>query len=151
MSSPTFWADAIRALVMIEFFTLIGQSVATILLYARARRMADHALGVPKAKTRQMGLLPAHVALVSASLLALAFEVTVRTWNRVGTSLIGWGMFNLLFLGVANLAVWEVLRFERTRVAEARRIMMYRIDPPEETIEVDEVTHDAESHHRDGT
>lgn len=146
MNDPTFLADSLRAVVMIEFSILLGQSVAVILLYGQARRLAGQALGVPKAKTRQMGLLPAHVALVSLTFLALAFEAALRTWNRVGTGVTGWAVFNVAFFALGNLALWEVVAFERTRIAESRRMMLFRIDPPEETLAVDEATHDTERH-----
>lgn len=148
---PTLLADSIRALVMIEFFALLGQSVAIILLYGRARRLASKALDLPKAKSRQMGLLPTHVTLVSLTFLALAAESAARTWARVGTGVTGWSIFNAVFFFLGNIALWEVVRFERTRIAEARQMMLFRIDPPRETVAVDEKTHEIEGRFPDST
>lgn len=143
--SSTFWPDSLRALVMGGFFLLLGQSVATFVLYGRARRLAAQALNVPKTKTRQMGLLPMHVALISLTLLALAFESAARTWARVGTGVTLWAVFNVVAFAIGNIALWEVLSFERTRIAETRKMMLFRIDPPHETVTVDEHTHESES------
>ncbi len=116
MNDPTFWADSIRALVMVEFF-----------------------------------LLPTHVFLISITFLALALECAMRTWARVGTGVTAWSIFNMVFFALGNFALWKVVTFERTRIAEARRMMLFRIDPPLETVAVDEKTHEVEGRFPDTT
>ena len=148
---PSFASDVLRSIVMMGLFVLAGQTVATVLLYWHARRLATTAMGIERAKTRQMGLLPMHVALISLSYLSLAVETALHTWHRVGTHLTAWAVFNVAAFVVGNVALWKVNGFERTRIAEHRKMMLYRIDPPAQTIVVDENTHQAKAEPTDKT
>lgn len=142
MTSPTFWPDSIRALVIAECIVLISQSLAISMLYARARATSAKAQGMSRLAAQQMGLLPNHVLLISLSYLGLAVEATVRTLDRVGTGLTFWSLFNLVFFIIGNAALGVILRFERTRIVETKDTMLYKIDPPSHTVAVHESTHE---------
>lgn len=143
-SDHTVLADSVRAVVMGMAFVLYGQSIAIVWFYLDARRLAAKAMPLPGTRNRQMGLLPTHVILISVSFLVLVAECAIHTWARVGSEITFWAWFNLGAFMLAALALWEVVAFERTRINEARRMIEFSIDPPQEVIGVDEDDHHTE-------
>lgn len=108
------YSDLLRALAFVLYFAILGQTVAIIWGYLRARRRAA-ARGI-----KHGGLLPNHVILLGVSLLGADTEAIWQNYVRVGDPLTGYAIVNPVLFMVTNVGLFLVMRYEWRRYATSK-------------------------------
>ncbi len=107
-------SDWLRSIAFVLYFLILGQTVAIILGYLRARRRAA-AQGI-----KHGGLLPNHVVLLGVSLLCADTEAIYQNYVHVGNPLTAYAILNPILFMVTNIGLYLVMRYEWRRFSTRR-------------------------------
>lgn len=108
----TVWADIFRIVAFVLYFLILGQTLAIVVAYFRAR---EH---IRKTDPRPHGgLLPNHVILLGVSLIGADTEAVIQNYQRIGGHFTTYGFVNPVLFLVTNYGLYLVMRFEWRRIA----------------------------------
>ncbi len=116
MSESIVNADWLRVVAFVLYFVILGQTVAIIVGYLRARRYAA-AKGI-----KHGGLLPNHVVLLGVALLGADTQAIWQNYIRIGGPLSAYSLVNPVLFLVTNFGLYLVMRYEWRRFSTGRDV-----------------------------
>lgn len=105
------WADVLRVLAFVLYFLILGQALATVAAYFRARTHIKQVNPHPHG-----GLLPNHVILLGASLIGADTECIIQNYQRIGHDFTLYALINPTLFLVTNVGLYLVMRYEWRRI-----------------------------------